>query len=110
MSNTAHIAIDLGASGGRVGLGWLESSKLEVEIVHRFWNGVTPLQGGLYWDVLGLWREILQGLKLASARANELNLKISSVGVDSWAVDFALLDEYGLMLDGVRGYRDAQTV
>ncbi len=109
MSNTAHIAIDLGASGGRVGLGFLENSKLEIEIVHRFWNGVTPLQGGLYWDVIGLWREIVQGLKLAASRAKERNLKISSVGVDSWAVDFALLDEYGLMLDGVRGYRDVRT-
>jgi rhamnulokinase len=109
MSNTAHIAIDLGASGGRVGLGFLEQNKLEIEIVHRFWNGVSPLQAGLYWDVLGLWREILQGLKLASTRASELNLKISSVGVDSWAVDFALLDESGLMLDGVHGYRDART-
>ncbi len=109
MSNTAHIAIDLGASGGRVGLGKLEHNKLEVEIVHRFWNGVTPLQGGLYWDVLALWREILQGLKLASARAQERNLKISSVGVDSWAVDYALLDGYSLMLDGVHGYRDART-
>ncbi len=109
MSNTAHIAIDLGASGGRIGLGFLEHHKLEVEVVHRFWNGVTPLSGGLYWDVLGLWREILQGLKLASARAQKRNLKVSSVGVDSWAVDFALLDEYGLLLDGVRGYRDART-
>jgi rhamnulokinase len=109
MSNTVHIAIDLGASGGRVGLGFLENNKLEIEVVHRFWNGVTPLQGGLYWDVLGLWREILQGLKLASARAKERGLTVSSVGVDSWAVDFALLDGYGLMLDGVHGYRDART-
>jgi rhamnulokinase len=109
MSNTAHIAIDLGASGGRVGLGFLEQDKLEIEIVHRFWNGVTPLHGSLYWDVLGLWREILQGLKLASARALELNLEVSSVGVDSWAVDYALLDKYSLMLDGVHGYRDART-
>jgi rhamnulokinase len=109
MSKTAHIAIDLGASGGRVGLGILENHKLEVEVVHRFWNGVTPLQSGLYWDVLGLWREILQGLKLASARAQERNLTVSSIGVDSWAVDFALLDGYGLLLDGVHGYRDART-
>ncbi len=109
MSKTAHIAIDLGASGGRVALGFLEHRKLEIEIVHRFWNGVTPLQGNLYWDMIGLWREILQGLKLASSRASEVGLKISSIGVDSWAVDFALLDEYGLLLDGVHGYRDART-
>ena len=109
MPTTAHIAIDLGASGGRVGLGFLENSKLEIEIVHRFWNGVTPLQSGLYWDVIGLWREILQGLKLAASRATNRGLKVSSVGVDSWAIDYALLDQYGLMLDGVHGYRDART-
>ena len=109
MPITAHIAIDLGASGGRVGLGFLEQGKLEIEIVHRFWNGVTPLPSGLYWDLIGLWREILQGLKLAAARAKERGLKVSSVAVDSWAIDFALLDQYGLMLDGVHGYRDART-
>jgi rhamnulokinase len=109
MPTTAHIAIDLGASGGRVALGFLENSKLEIEVVHRFWNGVTSLPSGMYWDVIALWREIVQGLKLASFRASELGLRVSSVGVDSWAIDYALLDEYGLMLDGVHAYRDPRT-
>lgn len=105
-----HVAIDLGASGGRVALAVFEGGRLEVEILHRFPNGPvelpTPKGLGLYWNVLGLWREILHGLALASERAKG---KIASIGVDSWAVDYALLDEFGSLLDGVRCYRDPRT-
>ncbi|MFD1734549.1 hypothetical protein ACFSC4_29575 [Deinococcus malanensis] len=99
-----HVAIDLGASSGRVALGTVQAGKLTVDVLHRFPNGGVPVQGGLYWDVLGLWREILHGLKLAGSYGH-----IDSVGVDSWAVDYALLDEHGLLLDGVHHYRDART-
>jgi rhamnulokinase len=99
-----HVAVDLGASGGRVALGTIRDEKLEVEILHRFPNGGVPLQGGLYWDVVGLWREILHGLKLAGDRG-----QIVSVGVNSWGVDYALLDEYDVVIDGVHHYRDART-
>jgi rhamnulokinase len=104
-----HVAIDLGASGGRVALGWLENSKLEVVVLHRFWNGGTPIGLALYWDVIALWREIRVGLSLASARAKELGGVVSSLGVDSWAVDYALLDEFDALIDGVRCYRDSRT-
>jgi rhamnulokinase len=107
--NSFHIAIDLGASGGRVALGWLEHDKLEVEILHRFWNGGTPIRGALYWDIIGLWREVRHGLQLAAARAKELGGAVSSIGVDSWAVDYALLDEFDTLIDGVRCYRDPRT-
>ncbi len=109
MMQTFQIAIDLGASGGRVALGWLEHNKLEVEILHRFWNGATPIRHGLYWDVIGLWREIRTGLQLAATRAKERGGRVSSIGVDSWAVDYALLDEHDALIDGVRCYRDART-
>ncbi|WP_242403020.1 rhamnulokinase [Deinococcus deserti] len=99
-----HVAIDLGASSGRVALGTVHAGKLTVEVLHRFPNGGIPVQGGLYWDVLGLWREILHGLRLAAGHG-----PIDSVGVDSWAVDYALIDEHGLLIDGVRHYRDART-
>ncbi|MEF2279453.1 rhamnulokinase family protein [Deinococcus sp. YIM 134068] len=99
-----HVAIDLGASSGRVALGTIRDGRLEVEILHRFPNGGVPVRGGLYWDVLGLWREILHGLRLASQHG-----PIKSVGVDSWAVDYALLDEHDLLLDGVHHYRDRRT-
>ncbi|WP_034388934.1 rhamnulokinase family protein [Deinococcus sp. YIM 77859] len=99
-----HVAIDLGASSGRVALGTVRDGKLVVEVLHRFSNGGVPVQGGLYWDVLGLWREILHGLRLAAGHG-----PIDSVGVDSWAVDYALLDEHDLLLDGVHHYRDPRT-
>ena len=104
-----HVAIDLGASGGRVALGWLEAGRLEVEILHRFPNGAVPIRGALHWDIVGLWREILHGLRLAGTRGRELGQRVSSIGVDSWAVDFALLDHHDEILGGLRSYRDPRT-
>jgi len=105
----ACIAVDLGASGGRVALGWLEGERLELDILHRFLNGpvAVPTARGerLYWDLLNLWKEVLHGLKLCAERARALDLTVSSVGVDSWAVDYALLDQGGFLLDGVHHYR-----
>ncbi|MFB9995426.1 rhamnulokinase family protein [Deinococcus oregonensis] len=98
-----HIAIDLGASSGRVALGTLEGGKLHVEIIHRFPNGGVPVRGRLYWDILGLWREVLHGLKLAAQHG-----EIVSVGVNSWAVDYGLLDEHGDLLNTVHHYRSAR--
>lgn len=95
-----HIAIDLGASSGRVALGTLEGGKLQVEILHRFPNGGVPVRGQLYWDILGLWREVLHGLKLASRHG-----QIASVGVNSWAVDYGLLDGRGDLLGQIHHYR-----
>ncbi len=99
-----HVAVDLGASGGRVALGVIEDGRLEVEVLHRFANGGTWLPTGLYWDVIGLWRDILYGLKLAGDRG-----KVDSVGVNSWGVDYALLDENSLLIDQPHHYRDART-
>ncbi|MEF2278429.1 rhamnulokinase family protein [Deinococcus sp. YIM 134068] len=98
-----HIAVDLGASSGRVALGTLREGRLSVEVLHRFPNGGVPVRGGLYWDLLGLWREILHGLKLASSRG-----PVASVGVNSWAVDYGLLDDEGELLGGVHHYRSAR--
>ncbi|GGR03298.1 rhamnulokinase [Deinococcus ruber] len=98
-----HIAIDLGASSGRVALGTLDGGTLHVEILHRFPNGGVPVRGRLYWDILGLWREVLHGLKLAAQRGD-----IASVGVNSWAVDYGLLDEHGDLLNNVHHYRSAR--
>ena len=84
---TRYVAIDLGASSGRVALGTVVGGRLTVEVLHRFPNGGVPVAGGLYWDILGLWREVLQGLKLAGQRG-----EVASLGVNSWAVDYGLLD------------------
>jgi rhamnulokinase len=109
MTATYHAAIDLGASGGRVAIGTVKDGKLEVEILHRWNHAPLTVRGGLQWDILGIWSEVLTGLKLAAARAIALGGRVSSVGADSWGVDFALLDEYGAVIDGVRAYRDPRT-
>jgi rhamnulokinase len=107
--SSLHVAVDLGASGGRVALGWLEGQRLEVEILHRFPNGAVPIRGALHWDIVGLWREVLHGLAIAGTRGRELGRRVLSIGVDSWAVDYALLDEHDELLGGVRCYRDPRT-
>lgn len=102
MSASRHLAVDLGASGGRVALGTVSEGKLSVEILHRWSHGAIPLRGGLYWDVLGIWREILTGLTKAGGN-------VASVGVNSWGVDYGLLDGQGNLLDGVHHYRSPRT-
>ncbi len=99
-----HLAVDLGASSGRVALAKLEGDRLELSTLHRFPNGGVDLAGRLYWDILFLWQEVRKGLSLAPEPA-----QVESLGIDSWAIDFALLDDRGHLLDGVRHYRDPRT-
>ncbi|MBV1781084.1 rhamnulokinase [Paeniglutamicibacter sp. ABSL32-1] len=102
-------AIDLGATSGRVMLGELVDGKVVLTQVHRFANGAHPLSdfeeaaapGALAWDLDGLWAEVRRGLALAFAQRPD----IASIGVDSWAVDYALLRD-GERLGQVRHYRD----
>jgi len=102
-------AIDLGATSGRVMIGELAYGKVQLTLVHRFANGPVPLTNfdaqasaqSLAWDIDELWSQIRQGLK----KAFELRPDISSIGVDSWAVDYALLKD-GQRLGQVRHYRD----
>ncbi|MGP3962476.1 rhamnulokinase [Nonomuraea sp. 3N208] len=93
-------AVDLGASSGRVMLADM-SDGLELTEAHRFPNGPVRVAGRLYWDILGLYREILAGLRAAGP--------VSSIGVDSWAVDYGLLDETGALLGNPMHYRDDRT-
>ncbi|KAB8193289.1 rhamnulokinase [Nonomuraea phyllanthi] len=93
-------AVDLGASSGRVMLADL-SGGLELTEAHRFPNGPVRVADRLHWDVLGLYREILAGLRAAGP--------VSSIGVDSWAVDYGLLDESGALLGNPVHYRDDRT-
>ncbi|MEV4563193.1 rhamnulokinase family protein [Nonomuraea sp. NPDC049419] len=102
MSRTSRrfAAVDLGASSGRVMLADL-SDGLALTEAHRFPNGPVRVADRLHWDVLGLYREILAGLRAAGP--------VSSIGVDSWAVDYALLDASGNMLGNPVHYRDDRT-
>ncbi len=98
-------AVDLGASSGRVMVGQVAPDELELTEVHRFPNDPVRLPDGLHWDILRLYREVLTGLRAATRAANGL----VSIGVDSWAVDYGLLDEAGSLLGDPYHYRDDRT-
>ena len=104
-ASPVHLAVDLGASGGRVIAGVLDGGKLHLEPIHRFDNEVVRVQGSLQWDLLGLWREVLRGLREAANRYPQ----VASVGVDTWGVDYDLLDDHAQGAGPVRCYRDART-
>ncbi|HEY0618421.1 MAG TPA: rhamnulokinase family protein [Kribbella sp.] len=94
-------AVDLGASSGRVMVGCVGVDRLELTQVHRFWNGPVRLRDTLHWDILGLYRETLAGLGKAG--------RLDGLGIDSWAVDYGLLDGEGKLLGNPVHYRDART-
>lgn len=98
-------AVDLGASSGRVMVGRVGPRDLELTEIHRFANDPVRLPDGLHWDVLRLYHEVLQGLRLAARAATGL----VSIGVDSWAIDYGLLDERGALLGDPYHYRDERT-
>ena len=107
MSDTAQfLAFDLGASGGRALLGRWDGTRLDMEEIHRFENGPIDVIGNLHWDALRLWAEIKAGL----ARYAALHTTpLVSIGIDTWAVDYALLDAKGRMLGNPYNYRDPRT-
>jgi len=107
MAEEVYLAVDLGASSGRVVAGLLDGRRLRLELVHRFENGAIPAAGSLYWDMLGLWSNIVQGLRAAGAKYGR---RIKSVGVDTWGVDFALLGRGDVLLENPHSYRDARAV
>ncbi len=82
---STHAAVDLGASSGRVVLGSVARDRLELVHVARFRNGGVELPGGLHWDVLGLWQDVLDGLARAARTARAAGGAVDSVGVDTWA-------------------------
>ena len=98
------MAADLGAESGRVVVGTFDGERLTLEDVHRFPNVPVTLAGTLYWDFLRLFGDILTGLRRAGAGG-----AVTSVGVDTWGVDFGLLDDRGRLLADPVHYRDART-
>ena len=99
-----YVAIDIGAESGRAVIGELRDGKLTLQEVHRFANGGVRVGNSLYWDILGLWREIKNGLRIARQSG-----EIDAMGIDTWGVDYALLDECGELLSNPYCYRDART-
>ncbi len=106
MKREAYLAVDLGASSGRVLAGLFDGERLELTEVHRFGNGPVSVNGRLYWRTFELWHNILAGLRAAARQFGDV---VVSVGVDTWGVDFGLLDRNGELLGAPVAYRDART-
>ncbi|ACZ31669.1 carbohydrate kinase FGGY [Xylanimonas cellulosilytica DSM 15894] len=107
----AFAAVDLGATSGRVMLGLLhDGARVELVETGRFANGPIPVPtpdgADLHWDVLHLWRGILDGLREAGRVAAAHGASLAGIGVDSWAVDYGLLDARGALVASPRCYRD----
>ncbi len=101
-----YIALDLGAESGRAIVGRLDGEKLALEEAYRFPNGPVRVHGSLYWDPLRLFNEMKQGLgKISSEHGRDF----VSMGIDTWGVDYALLDENGKLVGNPHCYRDPRT-
>ena len=106
MSNLSMLALDLGAESGRAMLGRFDGERLRLTQVHRFPNPPVRLPDGLHWDVLHLWSEVKQGIALA---VRDHAPDLAGIGIDTWAVDFGLLDRQGRLLSNPYHYRDSRT-
>jgi rhamnulokinase len=102
--SAAYLAVDLGAESGRVVLGRFDGERISLEEVHRFPNMPVGLPDGLHWDVLKVFAETKEGL--AKVLRGE---EVEGIGVDSWGVDFGLLDRNGALVSNPHHYRDART-
>ena len=103
------VALDLGAESGRVILGRFDGERLSLSEVHRFPNGPVPVPArdgrvSLHWDVLRLWGEVLQGIAMAAREG-----PLAGIGVDTWGVDFGLLNRDGRLIGSPYHYRDSRT-
>jgi rhamnulokinase len=105
MTARNYLAIDLGAESGRAIAGTLDDRYLTLTETHRFPNGPVRLNDGLHWDVLRLWSDIKDGIKLSSKFANQFD----GIGLDTWGVDFALLDKDDALLSNPFHHRDERT-
>ena len=100
-----YLAVDLGASGGRLIGGCMKDGHLALDEIHRFENGMIRVDGSLCWDYQHIFSEILTGLK----KCSEMGLKPFSIGIDTWGVDYVLTDGDGKVLGKTYGYRDSRT-
>ncbi len=98
------LAFDFGASSGRAIIGSFDGEKITLKEVHRFTNDPVDLGGTLYWDVLRLFYEIKQGIVKAKIAGG-----FDSIGIDTWGVDFGLIDKNGRLLENPVHYRDKRT-
>lgn len=102
---TIYLAIDIGASSGRHIAAWVEEGRIETREVYRFPNGASMKNGHLCWDIEALENHVVSGLKAAG----EQGLTPAFIGIDTWGVDFVLLDQQGCRLGDAVAYRDSRT-
>lgn len=105
MSKNVYLAADFGGGSGRVIAGWLDQGRIVMEEVHRFGNRQVRLGDHVYWDFPALFEDMKAGLKKAAAKG----YNVKSIGIDTWGVDFGLIDRDGQLLGNPVCYRDART-
>ena len=101
-----YFAVDLGATSGRTILASFDGTRVEMKEMTRFANPMIPLGGHLYWDIAGLYNEVLRGLKTVA----DQGIEITSIGIDTWGCDFAFFGSDGQLLGMPHCYRDQHTV
>ena len=106
MTKHNFAAVDLGATSGRVILATLTEGRVQMEEIHRFADPIIQMQGHFYWDLPAIYKSVLEGLRKIAER----DVKIDSIGIDTWGVDFALFGKDGAMLRLPYCYRDPHTV
>jgi rhamnulokinase len=109
MTDLLYIAVDLGAGSGRVFLAGLDESELLLQQIRRFQYPPSISAGHLRWDLQKILAELKQGLREAATRARQLRREIQSIGVDSWGVDYGLIDGDGRLVELPVCYRDERT-
>ncbi len=102
-ASSNYLAYDLGASSGRAVIGRFDGRRVDLEEVHRFANAGTPVLGHLYWDALGLFEHMIEGLRRT---VHACGKGLMGIGIDTWGVDFGLLDGRDELLGNPRCYRD----
>lgn len=104
MSTRRFVAFDLGAESGRALLGVLENQKLTLDVRHRFANPMGKMRGHYHWDILAQWQELKTGLTKSAQ-----GIEVDGIGVDTWGVDYGLLDSQGELMGLPFMYRDGRT-
>jgi rhamnulokinase len=100
-----YLAVDIGASSGRHIIGYCENGKIQIEEIHRFKNSITDKDGELCWNLENIFNEIKIGMK----KCKELGKIPVSMGIDTWGVDFVLLDKENKVVGNTVSYRDSRT-
>ena len=103
--NDTYLAIDFGGGSGRVIAGQIRDKRLEMKEIHRFPNRQIKLGGHVHWDFLSLFEEMKAGIRKAVGQG----LRVRSIGIDTWGVDFGLIDRAGSLLGNPQCYRDPCT-